>query len=255
MVLRGHCLRWWEGPSGRSYIFCRSPRATWNCFWAVNTVSQVLNPLGSRKITARYSDGATHAFLAYSLIRLRRVFLSLWGTFTFQQSLPYAWFSVYVYAYGQMFIYVLECFLTKQCWSKAHCQSNHGSSVILPGSCLLLAKLFWGHYSRPVSSTNRSGISAGAVHFSWIAGVCRARSPTARGPAMLSPSGTPISRSRAHSEGLAQDKHSLSCPWLALEPQVCSQILKHKAIYGIKREVSEFLRKFKYNHQKMGSVL
>lgn len=177
MVLRGHCLRWWEGPSGRSYIFCRSPRATWNCFWAVNTVSQVLNPLGSRKITARYSDGATHAFLAYSLIRLRRVFLSLWGTFTFQQSLPYAWFSVYVYAYGQMFIYVLECFLTKQCWSKAHCQSNHGSSVILPGSCLLLAKLFWGHYSRPVSSTNRSGISAGAVHFSWIAGVCSGQKP------------------------------------------------------------------------------
>lgn len=41
------------------------------------------------------------------------------------------------------------------------------------------------------------------------------------GPALHSASGTPISRSRAHSEGLAQGKHSLFCPWFAPEPQVC----------------------------------
>lgn len=31
-----------------------------------------------------------------------------------------------------MFIFILECFLTKQCWSIAHCQSNHSSFILSP---------------------------------------------------------------------------------------------------------------------------
>lgn len=70
---------------------------------------------------------------------------------------------MYVYVYGQMFIFILECFVTKQCWSTVHCQSvEHLPHFAFSRPAVRQALL--RTLLRAILSPNWSGISERAVN-------------------------------------------------------------------------------------------